>query len=228
MQIKKIFLASSAELKADRDQFEIAIRRKNDAWIGNGTYLQLVLWEDFLDAMSQSRLQDEYNKAIRECDIFVSLFWSKVGKYTEEEFETAFGQFKATNKPFIFTYFNKAPSTNTNPDDAASLTAFKKKLAVLGHFPPGYDNIDALICHFNQQLDKLVANGFIEFTWNKDELVASSGDSYQATLIGSGAIAQGKGAQAVGAGGVMIGGNNSGPINTGTQTNVDRRGRKVK
>jgi len=29
---------------------------------------------------------DEYNKAIEESDIFVSLFYSKVGKYTKEEF----------------------------------------------------------------------------------------------------------------------------------------------
>ena len=170
MQIKKIFLASSAELKADRDQFEIAVNRKNKEWIKKGIFLELVLWEDFLDAMSQTRLQDEYDKAIRECDIFVSLFWSKVGKYTEEEFATAFGQFKATNKPFIFTYFNQAPSANTNPDDAASLAAFKKKLDALGHFPPAYEKIDALIHHFNQQLDKLAANGFIEFKWGKDDV----------------------------------------------------------
>lgn len=228
MQIKKIFLASSAELKADRDQFEIAIRRKNDAWIGNGIYLQLFLWEDFLDAMSQTRLQDEYNKAISDCDIFVSLFWSKVGKYTEEEFETAFGQFKATNKPFIFTYFRKTPSANTNPDDAASLAAFKKKLSALGHFPPAYENIDALIRHFNQQLDKLVAHGFVELKWGPDELAASGGDSYHAALKGSGAIAQGIDAKAVGAGGVMIGGNNSGSINTGMQSSANSRDGKVK
>jgi hypothetical protein len=220
MQIKKIFLASSSELKADRDQFEIAINRKNKDWIKKGFFLELFVWEDFLDALSQTRLQDEYNKQIRQCDIFVMLFWSKVGKYTEEEFETAIGQFKATNKPFIFTYFKTAPAPSTEP----SLIAFKQKLTAMGHFPPAYDNIDALLHHFNQQLDKLVANGFIELKWGKDELVARSGDSYQATLNGSGAIAQGTGAKAVGAGGVMIGGHNSGSINTGTQTHIDTGG----
>lgn len=39
--------------------------------------------------------------------------------------------------------------------------------------------------------------------------------SYQATLIGSGAIAQGENARAVGAGGIMIGGNVSGGIHQG-------------
>ena len=85
-------------------------------------------------------------------------------KYTAEEFETAFGQFKATNKPFIFTYFKDAPIStgSADEDDLMSLFAFKKKLKALGHFQTVYQNIDALKLHFNQQLDKLVASGFIE------------------------------------------------------------------
>ena len=108
MLTKKIFLASSSELKEDREEFEILIGRKNKDWVARGVFLELVVWEDFLDAVSQTRLQDEYNEAIRECDLFVMLFCTKVGQYTEEEFATAFGQFKATNKPFIFTYFKDA------------------------------------------------------------------------------------------------------------------------
>ena len=99
METKKIFLASSSELKEDREQFEIFINRKNKSWFKKGVFLELVIWEDFLDFVSQTRLQDEYNEAIKECDLFVMLFFTKVGKYTEEEFETAFGQFKKTNKP---------------------------------------------------------------------------------------------------------------------------------
>ena len=133
---KRIFLASSSELKEDRRDFEILINRRNNRWVAKGVFLQLVLWEDFLDAVSQTRLQDEYNKAIRECDVFVMLFFTKVGKYTEEEFETAFGQFKAKEKPFIFTYFKDAPipSTDAGNGEAASVKAFKDKLGRLGHF----------------------------------------------------------------------------------------------
>jgi len=101
MQTKKLFLASSSELQEDRKEFEIFINRKNKEWVSQGGFIELIVWEDFLDAVSQTRLQDEYNQAIRECDVFVMLFFTKVGKYTAEEFETAFGQFKATNKPFI-------------------------------------------------------------------------------------------------------------------------------
>ena len=71
MQTQKIFLASSSELKEDRREFEIFIHRKNREWVGRGVFLDLIMWEDFLDALSPTRLQDEYNKAIRECDVFV-------------------------------------------------------------------------------------------------------------------------------------------------------------
>lgn len=77
MITKKIFLASSSELKEDREEFEKLISRKNKYLVPRGVFLELDLWEDFLDAMSQTRLQDEYNKAIRGCDIFVMLFLLK-------------------------------------------------------------------------------------------------------------------------------------------------------
>jgi hypothetical protein len=48
----KLFLASSSELKADREQFEIFIYRKCKAWFERGIFLHLDIWEDFLDAMS--------------------------------------------------------------------------------------------------------------------------------------------------------------------------------
>lgn len=169
MTKKKLFLASSSELKEDREQLEIFINRKNKDWIDKGIFLEFIVWEDFLDAVSQTRLQDEYNKAIQQCDIFVMLFCTKVGKYTEEEFETAFGQFKATNKPFIFTYFKDTEISTGNAikKDLLSLWAFQEKLGELGHFYPVYKNIDELKFKFNQQLDKLATSGFIEFKPDK-------------------------------------------------------------
>ena len=163
MKTIKIFLASSSELKSDREQFELFVNRKNKQWVSKGVFLHLVIWEDFLDALSSSRLQDEYNQEIRECDIFVMLFFTKVGKYTEEEFETAVGQFKATNKPFIFTYFkNAASSSDSNEDDKKSLLAFQEKLAELGHFYTRYQNTEDLLLQFGSQLDKLADKNFIE------------------------------------------------------------------
>src|SRR6516164_2296657 len=161
----KVFLASSSELKDDRRAFEIFINRKNKEWVARGVFLELVLWEDFLDVLSKTRLQNEYNDAIRGCDIFVMLFWTKVGPYTEEEFETAVGQFKAKEKPFILVYFRDVPKGDGAGDDARRrrLEAFQKKLDALGHYKTDYDNDARLTAHFGAQLEKLAAKGFIVF-----------------------------------------------------------------
>ena len=98
-----------------------------------------------------------------------------------------------------------------------SLRAFQKKLSALGHFYTVYKNIDALKFKFNQQLDKLAASGFVELDPSQGETAAPAN---QATLTGSGAIAQGRDAKAVGAGGVLVGGSNTGSINTGKQVNT--------
>ncbi len=164
MNIKKIFLASSSELKNDRDQFEIFINRKNKGWVKKGIFLELVMWEDFLDAISKTRLQEDYNKAIRECDIFLMLFFTKVGKYTEEEFENAFKQFKSTNRPFIFTYFKNAPIASGDIDESVlSLLQFKNKLKSLGHFYSTYESISDLNHKFDKQLEKLIESNFLKF-----------------------------------------------------------------
>jgi tetratricopeptide (TPR) repeat protein len=152
----RIFLASSAELESDREQFEIFISRKNREYIKKEIFLELVIWEDFLDAMSATRLQDEYNKAIAECDIFVSLFHTKVGKYTEEEFFKAFATFKENNKPFIYTYFKDTPiSMSKITSEILSLLNFREKLRELGHFYTIYSDVNDLKYKFDQQLIKL-------------------------------------------------------------------------
>ena len=147
----RIFLASSSELRQDRDEFEPHFRQQNDS-------LEIVRWENFLDAVSDTRMQDEYNKAICDCDIFVCLFFTKAGKFTEEEFDTAFRQFKKTGKPLIYTFFKDAEirTGSAREEDFVSLWAFQKKLGSLGHFWTNYTSIADLKLKFRDQLDKLL------------------------------------------------------------------------
>jgi internalin A len=154
----RVFLASSAELRDDRDAFDLYFRQQNDQFIKKGLYLEIVRWENFLDAMSETRLQNEYNKAVCTCDIFVSLFFTKTGKFTEEEFDTAHLVFKDTGKPHIYTFFKNAcfKTGSAQEEDFKSLFAFKKKLESLGHFHTNYDSIEHLKRQFRDQLDKLL------------------------------------------------------------------------
>jgi O-acetyl-ADP-ribose deacetylase (regulator of RNase III) len=166
VEVKKIFLASSSELREDRREFEIFVSRRNSSWVEKGIFLRVVTWEDFLDAMSKTRLQDEYNREVRDSHMFVMLFWTKVGPFTDEEFESAFGQFDKAGKPFVFTYFKTAPVSmddEVKRSDLASLWKFQDKLKSLGHYQSKYANIDDLKVQLSQQLDKLCESGFTSF-----------------------------------------------------------------
>ena len=156
----KIFLASSEELRKDRDDFDLYFRQQNDHLMEEkGLYLKIVRWENFLDAMSETRLQDEYNKEVKDCDIFISLFFTKTGKYTKEEFDVAHKQFSMTSKPQIFTFFKDELIKPSLLKEYHTVEDFKKKLGDLGHFYTSYDNIEHLKRQFRDQLDKLLRAG---------------------------------------------------------------------
>ena len=156
--IIKIFLASSSELAGDRKEFEIFINRENKKLIQKGIFIDLVIWEDFIDSMSKTRLQDEYNQAATESDIFVSLFFSKVGEFTKEEFSSAFKQFHDTSKPRIYTFFKNSQVNmqEIREEDILSKFAFEKYLRAIGHYPTIYDDATDLMLKFKSQLDLLL------------------------------------------------------------------------
>ena len=157
MQIIKIFLASSSELKPDREQFEIFINRKNKESIKDNIFFELVLWEDFLTALSKTRSQDEYNKAIQECEVFVALFCTKVGKYTNEEFLVALETFKNSDRPLIFTYFKNTPiNTGDITPEIMTLLTFKQKLHDMDHFYQSYTDDNDLKHQFDDQITKFL------------------------------------------------------------------------
>ena len=145
MNTVRIFIASSAELLQDRKDFREFLSVENDRLHNNGVYLELIQWENFLDAVSQTSLQDEYNKELKKSQIVICLFFTKAGKYTQEEFDTALQQFKETGSPLIYTYF-KSGALEPDPTDeqAGDLAKFKKRLADIGHFYTVYNNIDDL------------------------------------------------------------------------------------
>ena len=162
METIRIFLASSSELLPDRKEFREFLSVENDSLHKKEVYLELIQWENFLDAVSQTSLQDEYNKELKKAQIVICLFYTKAGKYTQEEFDTALTHFKETGSPLIYTYFKSgAPDPDPNDQLALDLKSFKKRLADIGHFYTVYNNIDDLKYQFRKQLDRLEDKGFI-------------------------------------------------------------------
>ncbi|NTV47923.1 MAG: hypothetical protein HGB11_15705, partial [Chlorobiales bacterium] len=141
-------------------------------------FLHLDIWEDLSARMSDTRSQDEYNKKIREADLFVLLAYTKVGMYTAEEFEKAFHEFKATSKPFIFTYFKEPAGTATDP----SLQAFKDKLKALEHFYATYTDANDLWNQFNKELERLESDGFAKNEYKRNDDPRIIVDNREATI----------------------------------------------
>lgn len=161
----KIFLASSSELKAEREQFELLMSRENKRLINQDVFLELVVWEDFRDHFSENGLQNEYNKAVKASDIFVMLFFSKVGPYTRQEFDSARKAYLEKGSPLIYTYFKDAPVQmgTLNEKDLLSLLEFRRYLSELGHYPTVYPNTDWMLLHFRRQLeDHLNSGGLVK------------------------------------------------------------------
>lgn len=191
LQNVTIFLASSAELKDDRDAFRIFIAGLNDKLIHRHVYLQVIQWERFMDAISDTRMQNEYNAALEKADLAVCLFFTKVGKYTEEEFDTAYQTFMATGKPRIWTYFKTAPVSigALGETEMNSLFQFKKKLNGYGHFYSQYDSTADLQNKFRDQLDLVLPELLIAAEPGKapETSIAEKQVSSQTTALQKGA-----------------------------------------
>jgi hypothetical protein len=85
------------------------------------------------------------------------LAFTKAGKYTVEEFETAHEQFLKSDKPYIYTFFKDAPFNigDLDKNDLKGLFEFKERLEGLGHFTSGYTNTEGLKLKFIEQFDKI-------------------------------------------------------------------------
>lgn len=154
----RIFLSSSKDLISERDAFELYFLRENHRLRRLGIYLEIVRWEQSLSAVSHETLQSEYNRAVRESDIFVGLYFLGVGGYSYDEFKTAYENFEATGLPRIFTYF-KDGNVGIHSEERRelhSLDEFKRQLSKLGHFPMTYKSMEDLNLHFKGQLQLLL------------------------------------------------------------------------
>lgn len=162
MDTIQIFIASSSELVDDRKEFRDFLSVENDRLHKKEIYLELVQWENFLDAVSQTSKQNDYNIELKKSQIVICLFYTRAGKYTQAEFDAALQQFKETGSPLIYTYFKTgAPEPEPADEFAKDLTSFKKRLSDIGHFYTSYNNMDDLKYQFRKQLDRLEDKGII-------------------------------------------------------------------
>ena len=158
-KVLKLFLASSFELKKEREKIEEALNRKNKLLRKRGFMVELLIWEDGKHIGTSLRSQDNYNLEIEQCDLFVMLFYSKVGKYSLEEFELAKSLYEQNEMPRICIFQKDVDlPKNLKKADADSRYAFLDLLAGLKHFPTLFQNEDQLVRQLEDAIDKLLVD----------------------------------------------------------------------
>ena len=107
-KLVKVFIASSAELDQDKTMFDVYFSDKNKLYRKKDIEFDHRTWKDFCSSLNDGRLQDRYNAYIRECDLVIFLFHTRLGKYTREELEVALAAFRENKeRPRIFIYFKE-------------------------------------------------------------------------------------------------------------------------
>ena len=142
-KVIKIFLGSSIkEFEREREAIDLFIRRISDSFEDNyGVRIRPLLCENFDEAYSEIRKQEEYNEKVRESDLCFFIFFTKAGQYTREEFGVARQRFLETGKPKIYTYF-KVLGDETAEE---SLTEFMDELdKVFTHYYGTFEHIDTV------------------------------------------------------------------------------------
>ena len=99
MNTIKIFIASSAELKPERNEIVDLIQDIKDELEKQGVKLSPVLWEYMDSSMRDGRKEDEYLSKLKECEICIVLFWRTIGEYTLEELNVAEAERQAGRHP---------------------------------------------------------------------------------------------------------------------------------
>lgn len=89
MKKVKVFIASSAELDEDKSQLDLFFSEKNKIYEKRDILFVQKTWKDFESSLHKHFLQDRYDAYIRESDIVLFLFHTRLGQYTLRELEVA-------------------------------------------------------------------------------------------------------------------------------------------
>lgn len=143
----KIFLASSEELRQERLELADFVENLNRSLERTGICLQLVKWEYLDSSMGPSHKQEEYNEALKECELCIVIYWSRFGIYTKTELDTAYERLKAGNNPRkMYVYFKEEDEAHPI---SAELKEFRDSFPLeYGHFESRFSNIDTLKSQF--------------------------------------------------------------------------------
>jgi len=166
-----IFIASSAEVSEERDK---CIRHLNQVNISHDhLHLKPVLWEFDLHHGSYPNfesIQDAINPLLEESSLCIFIFYSKIGKFTRQEFEL-------TNKKgkTLFAYFKKgfSPSSIEEIKTFGELIEFKASMNETILYK-NYDSVDKFGELLKDNLHVYLSKEFSEPSFDDEESLSNN------------------------------------------------------
>ena len=177
----KVFLASSEELANERKEIADLVLNLNEIYSDKGIVIKLIKWEYLGKTYNGVRKQEEYNQAVRSCDIFLGLFYTKAGEFTVEEFDIAIDQYnKSRQTPMILVFLKDLMPTDIEDD---TLKSFKSRLATdLGHYWARFNHTDKLKLDIVLQLQRFDVFGQSGQVYVKDSNIYLADGTMVASL----------------------------------------------
>jgi len=156
MKTIKIFLASSGELKEEREQIGLFIAQENKILVKQDIFLELVVWEELLHSFIGERTQNYFNKELLKCDIIIVLFYKKVGQFTKEEFDIAYKSIKDNDRApqHMLVFFKETiiPLSDVS-EEVLEVNKLKREIEKYQLIYNTFETIDSLINKIKRQLD---------------------------------------------------------------------------
>ena len=142
-----IFIASSEELKPERDMLAIVANDLTTSLSKVGYFINAVRWEGLDASMPMEHKQKDYNDKLRQCDMCIVLYWTKFGMYTKSELDTAVNAMRRGENPRkVYIYFKNEDADHVITDE---LRNFRDTMSTeYGHFYTPFSNTDTLKAHF--------------------------------------------------------------------------------
>ncbi|KPA17568.1 Serine/threonine-protein kinase pkn1 [Candidatus Magnetomorum sp. HK-1] len=154
----KFFLASSGELKEEREKIALFISQENKTFVKQDVFMELVEWEELLHSFRGERIQDYFNEEMLKCDILIALFYKKVGQFTKEEFDIAYKNLKDGRNPkHMFVFFKEAniPMSEIT-EDVMAVVKLKNDIKRAEQIYDTFDSTQDLILKLKRQLEKII------------------------------------------------------------------------
>lgn len=144
MKTIRIFLASSEELKEEREKFADVVTHLNHSLEKREINIILEKWEYLDSSMGPEHKQEEYNKKLQNCDLCLVLWWTRFGDYTKVELDIAYqGLCAGRNPKKLYVYFKEGKEISE--DIRTFRDSFPKSY---GHFPCHFQNMETLKADF--------------------------------------------------------------------------------